>query len=413
MNDGLQEEYERERRIASLSVSLLAATTEEEFRRITLHEVAAAFGGVANILALVENGRLRTPPVSGTDLRFAQDMDGMLLTTPHPITDMIRSGEPSFITREEYAKGWPDFRHQVDWTSAKSALHIPFGAKDHPLGGWVVLHKDKERLTPNAQAMMRTLGYLAGQALERIRVQEARLELVRALQRSMLPPLSEKLPGLEVITRYAPAQDGLDVGGDWYDAFPLADGTVALVIGDVQGHDVDAATVMGQVRTSIRAFASLQGDPSIVLQNTNDLLVRMAVPHFASCTFMRYDPRAGTVQAARAGHIPPVCVYQDGSHGPLKIEGGPVLGVLPQAKYPALSFSLRPVALLALVTDGVVEGPRQPLEAGLEQLSSMAAQAVRESLDFGGIADRLLGAAETVGHKDDAAVLLVRPSANE
>jgi serine phosphatase RsbU (regulator of sigma subunit) len=256
--------------------------------------------------------------------------------------------------------------------------------------------------------LMGTLADLAGQALRRIRSQQARVELATALQQAMLPTLPEHLPGLEVAARYRPSRDGLDIGGDWYDAFVMPDGAIALEIGDVQGHDVDAAALMGQVRLSMRLIAAQEPDPATVLTRTNELLVTMDPARFASCTMLHLDPRDGRVTGTSAGHVPLLCAHKDGSHGIRELPGGPVLGVMPGIKYREETFALDEDTALVMVTDGVVEGPGLTLDAGLERAGTLAAQAVHDGLNAEETADRILDAAIAVDHLDDVAVLVIR-----
>ena len=255
---------------------------------------------------------------------------------------------------------------------------------------------------------MGSLADLAGQALRRIRLQQARVELATALQQSMLPPLPEHLPGLEVAARYQPSRDGLDIGGDWYDVFVTPDGAVAVEIGDAQGHDVDAAAFMGQVRSSMRAIAAHEPETGAVLTRTNELLITMDAVRFASCTMLHINPRDGQVTGASAGHVPLLCAREDGSHDIRELPGGPVLGVLPGTDYRADTFTLEEDTALVMVTDGVVEGPSLTLDAGLERAGRLAAQALHEGLNAEATADRILDAAVAVDHLDDVAVLVIR-----
>ncbi|MDX2701625.1 PP2C family protein-serine/threonine phosphatase [Streptomyces sp. PA03-6a] len=223
-----------------------------------------------------------------------------------------------------------------------------------------------------------------------------------------IPTLPQRLPGLEVAARYRPSRDGLDIGGDWYDVFMMPDDSIALEIGDVQGHDVDAAAFMGQVRLSMRAIAALEPAPGTVLTRTNELLVTMATARFASCTMLRLNPRDGRVTGTSAGHVPVLCARRDGSHDVRELPGGPVLGVVPGTDYPEETFTLDENSALIMVTDGVVEGPGLTLEAGLERAGTLAAQAVHDGLSAEETADRILDAAAAVDHLDDVAVLVVR-----
>jgi serine phosphatase RsbU (regulator of sigma subunit) len=239
-------------------------------------------------------------------------------------------------------------------------------------------------------------------------LQQARIELAMIVQQTMLPTVPTDLPGLEIAARYQPSRDGLDIGGDWYDAFMSPDGTVVLEIGDVQGYDVDAAAFMGQMRASLRAFASDEPKPDTVLTRTNDLLVTMAAARFVSCIVLRFDPRAGRVSGASAGHVPLMWARTDGSYGTRELSGGPVLGVLEGASYGQEDFDLGMDTALVLVTDGVVEGPGTPLESGLNRAGALVAQALVEGLGTQETADRVLGAGAEVDYLDDMAVLVIR-----
>ncbi|MEV6655196.1 SpoIIE family protein phosphatase [Streptomyces sp. NPDC051219] len=398
--------------IAAFSCALITAATEQELRQVVLTRVAATFGGTGAVLALVDNGTglLRVASDARVDPRQSDAMDGLSLDDPDPVTCVIRTGVPQFFpNQDELIRRWPHAIN-VPWLSSFVAMSIiplsPVG--DQPVGVWVVTYDSEHHSSPDERAHMSTLADLAGQALKRIRLQQARVELATALQESMLPTLPEHLPGLEIAARYQPSRDGLDIGGDWYDAFVMPDGTVALEIGDSQGHDVDAAAFMGQVRASIRAIAPHEPKPGTVLTRTNELLVTMGAARFASCTMLYFDPRDGQVTGASAGHVPLLCVREDGSHDIRELAGGPVLGVLPGTDYLEDTFTLEDGTALIMLTDGVVEGPGLTLDAGLERAGALAAQALHDGLNADATAERILDAAVAVDHLDDVAVLVIR-----
>ncbi|MBA4863755.1 serine/threonine-protein phosphatase [Streptomyces sp. PSKA54] len=257
----------------------------------------------------------------------------------------------------------------------------------------------------SAAEQLLTLGHLAGEALERVKLQRARVELAAALQRYLLPPeLPDRLSGFRVAARYTPARGGLDVGGDWYDAFPLRDGSVAMAIGDVQGHDVEAVAFMGQVRTGLRAIAHTTTDPGEVLEGTNDLLLSMGCGLFATCTFVRFDPRTGELAAARAGHVPIVWATATGRCGVALDDGGLPLGIQCAEQYPVSRRRLTEPCVFVLLTDGVVEGPSCPLERGLEEVMRLVSAGVGTGVDD--LAAQVVQVADLTGHSDDAAVLV-------
>ncbi|MDH6123621.1 PP2C family protein-serine/threonine phosphatase [Kitasatospora sp. GP82] len=261
----------------------------------------------------------------------------------------------------------------------------------------------------SADDLLNELGRLTAQALERAELQKARVELAEALQRELLPGALPELPGLRTAARYAPARNGLAIGGDWYDGFWLPDGALGFSIGDVQGHDVEAAAYMGQVRVGLRAVAAASADPGEVLSRANDLLLSMDTRLFATCSFLRFDPVTWELTDARAGHVPAVWATADGHSGIAHDAGGLPLGILPGETYPVTRRRLSAAGAFVLLTDGVVEGPSFPIEAGLEQVCRVVRAGVDAGPDPdpGRLAAEVIKVADLTGHTDDAAVLVL------
>jgi serine phosphatase RsbU (regulator of sigma subunit) len=257
-----------------------------------------------------------------------------------------------------------------------------------------------------AAELLDTLGDLTGRILDRIKVQQARVELAAALQRQVLAADLPVLSGLHVAGRYAPARAGLDIGGDWYDGFLMPDGSVGFVIGDVQGHDVEAAAVMGQVRTCLRAVATATTDPAEVLRRTNDLLVALDYGLFVTCSFLRFDPVTSELVDARAGHVPAVWATAAGRCDIVLTDGGLPLGIQAGEKYRSTHRLLADVGAFVLLTDGVVEGPDYPIEQGLERVAELVVGSCRTDPDE--LAAQVIKVADLTGHSDDAAVLVLR-----
>lgn len=264
----------------------------------------------------------------------------------------------------------------------------------------------RRRNPSDTDTLLATLGRLTTQALEKTEVQRARVELAEALQRGLLPSTLPTVPGLRTAARYAPARNGLDIGGDWYDGFRMADGTLGFSIGDVQGHDVEAAALMGQIRIAMRAVATATDDPGEMLSRANDLLLSMDCELFATCSFLRFNPATRELLHARAGHVPAIWAKADGHGGIGQEPGGLPLGVAPGAEYPVSKRQLTSPEVLVLLTDGVVEGPSFPIEAGLEEVAQLVRDGVRTEPDE--LAAEVIKVADLTGHTDDAAVLVLR-----
>ncbi|MFI9580660.1 SpoIIE family protein phosphatase [Streptomyces sp. NPDC052236] len=257
---------------------------------------------------------------------------------------------------------------------------------------------------PEERSLLTATAGLVGQALVRAHAFDAEHELATMLQRSLLPRHLPKLPGGVAVARYLPATVGLEVGGDWYDVIPLSENHVALVVGDVQGHSAAAATIMGQMRTAIRAYAVEGHPPDVVVSRANRLLVGMETDLFATCCYVAIDMEEGTAWCVRAGHLPPLLRDPDGTTREVTIEGGPPLGVLAEAEYPMSSAALAPGAVLTLLTDGLVESSTLHLEEGLRRVCDVLSTA--DPSDAGRMADQLLGGANR--RDDDVALLLLR-----
>ncbi|MFI6345520.1 SpoIIE family protein phosphatase [Streptomyces sp. NPDC050560] len=256
---------------------------------------------------------------------------------------------------------------------------------------------------PDERALLTAAAALAGQELARVHAFDAEHELVGQLQRALLPPRLPDLPGGLAVARYLPSTVGLGVGGDWYDVIPLPDNHVALVIGDVQGHNAQAATLMGQMRTALRAYAVEGHPPDVVVSHANRLLVGMESDLFATCCYVDVDMEEGTAWCVLAGHLAPLLRHRDGATELVDAEGGPPLGVVAEAEYPMTPVGLRPGTLIALTTDGLVESADLTMDDGVRGL--LAALGDADADDLGLLADALLGSAN---RSDDVALLLMR-----
>lgn len=284
---------------------------------------------------------------------------------------------------------------------ALAILPLPAGGRmaGACLIGWDTPHD----FGHDERALLTASAGLAGEALMRAHAFDAEHELVGMLQRSLLPPRLPLLPGAEAVARYLPTTEGLEVGGDWYDVIPLTDNHVALVIGDVQGHNASAAALMGQMRTALRAYAAEGHTPDVVVSHANRLLLDMESDLFATCCYVDVDMESGTAWCVRAGHLPPVLRHPDGTTSITETEGGPPLGVLGQTEFPMTQLGLRPGTLLALTTDGLVESPGADIDDGMERFARDLAGC--DPAHLGLAADALLGSAHRA---DDVALLLMR-----
>ncbi|MEU0035182.1 MULTISPECIES: SpoIIE family protein phosphatase [unclassified Streptomyces] len=280
---------------------------------------------------------------------------------------------------------------------------LPLPAGGHMAGACLIGWDAPHDFGPDERALLTASAGLAGQALTRARSFDAEHELVTTLQRSLLPRRLPRLPGAVAVARYLPTTAGLEVGGDWYDVIPLPDNHVALVIGDVQGHNAQAATLMGQMRTALRAYAVEGHPPDVVVSRANRLLMDLETDLFVTCCYVDLDMEEGSAWCVRAGHHPPVLRHPDGSTEVPDSDGGPPLGVVTQAEFPMTPLRLRLGTVVALTTDGLVESAEVDIEDGLNRLAGVLAAS--DPAHLGMVADGLLTGAN---RSDDVALLLMR-----
>jgi serine phosphatase RsbU (regulator of sigma subunit) len=193
--------------------------------------------------------------------------------------------------------------------------------------------------------------------------------IAETLQRSLLPDALPQIPGLDLAVRYLPATEGAAVGGDWYDAFPLARGRVGLVIGDVAGHNIASASTMGQVRGLLRAYAIDNPGPAYALQRTNTAVIQLLPDALASVVYIVLDPATGDLTYANAGHPPPIITTGAGQAEYLDDTTGIMLGAAATASFSTGHRHLPPGARLLCYTDGLIEDRRHDIADGLTALA--------------------------------------------
>lgn len=275
-----------------------------------------------------------------------------------------------------------------------------------------MLSYDQPQTFPPAErAVLTSLAGLIAQAVDRARLYDTKHTLAHALQIGLLPNVLPYIPGLDVAARYLPAGHGMDIGGDFYDLIRSDHNTATAAIGDVQGHNVNAAVLMGQVRTAVHAHATAGTPPGDLLARTNRLLTDLDPGLFTSCTIAHLDLTGQRARLASAGHPPPLLRHPDGRTEIPHTPPGLLLGIDPDTTYPTTEIPLPPGTVLALYTDGLVETPGSDIEEATEALAHELASERTDSLE--GLADALIRHAEASAPRhDDIALLLIRHQAH-
>jgi PAS domain S-box-containing protein len=296
--------------------------------------------------------------------------------------------------------------------SSGPVLALPLSSRGVLLGGWELRWPAAGVLTPEDERFATTTADLVATTLERAALFEQQREVAELLQRSLLPDQIAQPPGVVTAARYLPAGQAAKVGGDWYDVIPLADGRIGVAIGDVSGHGVRSAALMGQLRGTLRAYALEGHSPGRVLASLNRAAVAftgLAPEQLATVAYAVVDPASGHVRHARAGHPPLVLVDEaDGGWEPRLLDGaaGLPLGVECDARYPESSADLASGTWLLGYTDGFVERRDEGFDAGLTRLLDAIRHSSRLALDA--VLDELLDTVPAPGRDDDIALIALR-----
>ncbi|MEV6621596.1 GAF domain-containing SpoIIE family protein phosphatase [Amycolatopsis sp. NPDC051114] len=272
------------------------------------------------------------------------------------------------------------------------------------LGGFFFGHSEPGRFTARHEFLAEGIAAYSAIALDNARLYERERTLASELSRSMLP-VAPAVEGLDVLTRYLPAATGSKVGGDWFDVIALPSGATAFVIGDVVGHGVTAATVMGQVRTAIRCYALLELAPSEVLRNVSALTGGLFGESFVTCFYAVHRPDEGTLTFANAGHLPAILVRPDGAPEEIGEALAQPLGI--GAEFPQRTTGFPPGADLVLYTDGLVESRTRDLTLGVESLLA-GIPVLLAATDLETAWDKLVDELTHGRHDDDIALIHVR-----
>ncbi|MER6627444.1 SpoIIE family protein phosphatase [Streptomyces sp. NPDC000987] len=413
--------------------ALAEARSTEEVLRVAAGLSMPGFSPAELAVFGVQGDQLTVIGHHGPELSAEPPFTQMPLETDYPAAEVVRTGRAIYLsTPEQYRSRYP-----VTWPLAahydrRSWAYLPLTAGGRTMGTWLAVFSYPVAFTPDERAVLATVARMLAQALSRAGAAETERALTDDLQRSMLPTLGPQIPGMRVAARYVPTGGGLQVGGDWYDMIPLPGGTsrtrdgnrrFALVIGDVQGHDVRAAGLMAQLRIALRAYASEGHRPDAVLSRASRFLHGMggeaADLRFATCLYVEVDPATGVLEIARAGHPDPAIRMADGTVLTRPTEGGLPLGIDPDADYPTSRILLEPDETMMLCTDGLIETGGHDLETGWRRIRTILEQ---HKGDLEELADALVqgvhgpSSHHTTGpladrREDDIAVLLLcRPS---
>ncbi|GHI83464.1 SpoIIE family protein phosphatase [Streptomyces xanthophaeus] len=360
--------------------------------------------------------RLGKAPLTGSDVTRILAPLGRTLSFPvaAPYTQALATRQPYLVARLDAEAVAPAARHtskpaQLLETGVHSFLMMPLVARETVLG--VATFYRTRPVGPFGSDDVTLAGELTARTA--ISIDNARLylhehETAVVLQRSMLPQHVTPPPGIEIAHRYLPASDVNEVGGDWYDVLPLTGGRAALIIGDVMGHGIAAAAVMGRLSATVRALARLDMPPAALLHQLEATLADLAEPMLATFLYVVCDPASGNCTVTRAGHPPPAVAEPDGTVRLVATPPGVPLGV-GGITFTTTEITLPPGSVLVLYTDGLIEARSSDIDDRLRELTGLLTES-QQPLDQ--LCDSLITHLVPASADDDIALLVARIGAN-
>jgi PAS domain S-box-containing protein len=379
--------FEAERLVAE-RLAFLAEASDLLSRSLELDDALQAVAGLAvdrladwcGIELLEDSGDLRSVAVAHRDpekVALAEEMRTRYPVDPaseRGVPNVIRTGEAELyreISDELLVESSQDEEHLrlARELGLVSAMIVPLRARGRALGALTLVSSESGQLFDEDDlALAEDLARRAALAIDNALLFRREHEAAVVLQRALLPESLPEVPGLEFAAHYEPAAPGLEVGGDWYEVVPCDDGTFGIVIGDVAGRGIRAASTMGRLRPALRGFIADGHPPAEVMRRLDALIKAADRPELTTVFHLRYDPATGIGEYVRAGHPPAMLRLPDERVELLGGTGTPPVGILPDIDFAVHRVEIPPGSLVLLYTDGLIERRGDDLFDSLERL---------------------------------------------
>jgi PAS domain S-box-containing protein len=406
----------RTARLQQATSMLAEALTVEQVVEVITEVGRTAIGALRSAVALLDTDstRLRVVNDEGLPASSPVESGALRLDSPSVMTKAIATRRPVLVEDPEDLRRQFEGELEIDMASLgavsdeRSWVGLPLLTAGTPLGALRFSFGRPRKITEEERVFLEALAGQCALAVERAGLYEREHKTAETLQRSLLPDMLPSVPGLVLTARYLPVARNMEIGGDWYDAFRLADQRLAVAVGDVMGKGLAAAAGMGRVRNALRALALSDPRPAAVLTGLDRLFsATEQEEQVTTVAYLVINPETGEGVLGNAGHLPALVL--DSGLAPRfdQVEAGTPLGWASPRKQHA--FSLRPGSTAVFYSDGLVENRNRGLDAGLEELAAVAARADEDLLGHPErlleyLVDRMLA-----GHEqdDDVTVLVM------
>jgi serine phosphatase RsbU (regulator of sigma subunit)/anti-sigma regulatory factor (Ser/Thr protein kinase) len=395
--------------LRGLAAALGQAVTRDDIARCTLEAALQLPGALRAGLALNRTGR-HLQFLSSDEDRLGPSLRWCLIDAfaEVPLNDAVRNGEDVYLsTPEALDAAYPEIapRQRALGTGSMAALSL--GTRSDRIGGLLISFDEPQEFDGGTRDFLGSVAAQVSQALRREKVHELQRSTPEQLQRTLMLSSLPEPQGLAVSAHYQPAGLNTEVGGDWYDLFELADGSVALAVGDVMGKGVEAAILMGEVRTALRAYALIDATPSVVLSLLDGFVsAHTDRDQLVTVVFGVVSPDRRSLTLSVAGHPPPLLVGPDGVPEGLESGLGPALGFAAGPWVDAtVPLSARDTVLL--YSNGLVHTRRGDLLSGMAELSAAIDELPRRRRSPRDVCARACEAMVGAAGSDDVTMLAV------
>jgi PAS domain S-box-containing protein len=372
----------RTARLQQATSMLAEALTVEQVVEVITEVGRTAIGALHSAVALLESDGARLRVVNPDGMPTSPDSAGLPLTlqSPSVLTKAIATRRPVLVEDPEDLRRQLEGELEIDpaavaqTSDERSWVGLPLFAAGAPLGALRFSFGRPRKITEEERVFLEALAGQCGLALERAGLYEREHTTAETLQRSLLPDQLPRVPGLILTATYLPVTRNMEIGGDWYDAFRLADQRLAVAVGDVMGKGLTAAAGMGRVRNALRALALTDGRPAAVLGGLDRLFsATEAEEQVTTVAYLVIDPVTGEGLLGNAGHLPALILEAGQPPKFDEVEAGTPLGWASPRKQHA--FSMPPGSTAVFYSDGLVENRNRGLDTGLEELAAVGGRA--------------------------------------
>lgn len=392
-------------RLQRVTAAFARARTPEDVASVVISEAVAALGayGGGLLVPASDGEHLAVPGAVG----YAEDLMGQLreerIDAELPAATAMRTGSAIWIeSPDERNARFPEMSGFEPHTIAMCAVPLMVGERS--IGAMRFSFDTAKLFDQSERHFVEALATQTAQTLQRTELYEAERQATIGLQQALLPQEVAGIRGWEIAAYYSPA-GGQQVGGDFYDVFPVTGGRIAAVVGDVMGRGVQAAASMAEIRSAIRAYAVDNPDPNVVLRRVDSYFEAFGLEQLVTVLYLLVDRGSDVVQIASAGHLPPLLVSRRGAQT-LDVTGGLPFGVGIDDRT-IHTFRLEPGEAVVAITDGLIERRGEDIDQGLARLLESLGHASWTTARA--LVNRVVAASSDENeHDDDVTVLVLR-----